>query len=100
MAEHVKVMMTEEEVTNKIREIGILISKDYEGKDVHIICILKGASFFACELAKRIKVPVTIDFMSVSSYGGGTESSGHVRIVKDLDSPIEGKNVIVVEDMA
>ncbi|MBR3040288.1 MAG: hypoxanthine phosphoribosyltransferase [Lachnospiraceae bacterium] len=99
MAEHVKVMMTEEEVTNKIKEIGILISKDYEGKDVHIICILKGASFFACELAKRIKVPVTIDFMSVSSYGGGTESSGHVKIVKDLDMPIEDKNVIVVEDI-
>ena len=99
MAEHVKVMMTEEEVDRKIKEIGLLISRDYEGRDVHLICILKGASFFACELAKRIEVPVTIDFMSVSSYGGGTESSGYVKIIKDLDAPIEGKNVIVVEDI-
>lgn len=99
MAEHIKMMLTEEEVTAKIKEIGQLISKDYEGKSVHLVCILKGASFFACELAKSITVPVTIDFMSVSSYGGGTESSGHVKIVKDLDIPIEGENVIVVEDI-
>ena len=99
MAEHIKKMMTEEEVNQKIKEIGILISKDYEGKEVHLICILKGASFFACELAKRITVPVTIDFMSVSSYGAGTESSGYVKIIKDLDAPIEGKNVIIVEDI-
>ena len=99
MAEHIKKMMTEEEVNQKIKELGILISKDYEGKEVHLICILKGASFFACELAKRITVPVTIDFMSVSSYGAGTESSGYVKIIKDLDAPIEGKNVIIVEDI-
>jgi hypoxanthine phosphoribosyltransferase len=99
MAEHVKVMLTEEEVDRKIKEIALLISRDYVGKSVHLICILKGASFFACELAKRITVPVTIDFMSVSSYGGGTESSGHVKIIKDLDAPIEGRNVIVVEDI-
>ena len=99
MAEHVKMMMTEEEVNQKIKEIALLISKDYEGKSVHLVCILKGASFFACELAKRITVPVTIDFMSVSSYGGGPESSGHVKIIKELDAPLEGKNVIVVEDI-
>ena len=99
MAEHIKMMMTEEEVNQKIKELALLISKDYAGKSVHLVCILKGASFFACELAKRITVPVTIDFMSVSSYGGGTESSGHVKIIKDLDSPLEGKNVIVVEDI-
>ena len=99
MAEHIKVMMTEEEVDRKIKELGLLITKDYEGKEVHIICILRGASFFACELAKRINLPVTIDFMSVSSYGGGTESSGHVKIVKDLEESIEGKEVIVVEDI-
>ena len=63
MAEHVKIMMTEEEVDRKIQEIGILISKDYEGKDVHLICILKGASFFAIDLVKRITVPVNIDYM-------------------------------------
>ena len=99
MAEHIKVMMTEEEVDRKIKELGLLITKDYEGKEVHIICILRGASFFACELAKRINLPVTIDFMSVSSYGGGTESSGHVKSVKDLEESIEGKEVIVVEDI-
>ena len=99
MAERIKVLMTEEEVDRKIKEIGLLISKDYEGKEVHIICILRGASFFACELAKRINLPVTIDFMSVSSYGAGTESSGHVKIIKDLEESIEGKDVIVVEDI-
>ncbi len=99
MAERIKVLMTEEEVDRKIKEIGLLISKDYEGKEVRIICILRGASFFACELAKRINLPVTIDFMSVSSYGAGTESSGHVKIMKDLEEPIEGKDVIVVEDI-
>lgn len=99
MAERIKVLMTEEEVDRKIKEIGLLISKDYEGKEVHIICILRGASFFACELAKRINLPVTIDFMSVSSYGAGTESSGHVKIMKDLEESIEGKDVIVVEDI-
>jgi hypoxanthine phosphoribosyltransferase len=99
MSERIKVLMTEEEVNRKIKEIGLLISKDYEGKEVHIICILRGASFFACELAKRINLPVTIDFMSVSSYGAGTQSSGHVKIVKDLEESIEGKEVIVVEDI-
>lgn len=99
MSERVKLLMTEEEVDKKIKEIGLLISKDYEGKSVHLVCTLKGASFFACELAKRISVPVTIDFMSVSSYGSGTESSGHIKINKDLDEPIEGKNVIIVEDI-
>ena len=99
MSERIKVLMTEEEVNRKIKEIGLLISNDYEGKEVHIICILRGASFFACELAKRINLPVTIDFMSVSSYGAGTQSSGHVKIVKDLEESIEGKEVIVVEDI-
>lgn len=66
---------------------------------MHLICILKGASFFACELAKRITIPVTIDFMSVSSYGGSTTSTGVVKIVKDLDEPIADENVIVVEDI-
>lgn len=99
MTDRIKVLMTEEEVNNKIRELGLLISKDYEGKNVHIVCILRGASFFACELAKRITVPVTIDFMSVSSYGNGTVSTGEVKINKDLDDSILHKNVIVVEDI-
>ena len=99
MAEKVRVLLTEQEVDARITEIGAQISKDYAGKTVHLVCVLKGGSFFMCELAKRITVPVSIDFMSVSSYGGGTASSGVVRIVKDLDEPLEGKDVIVVEDI-
>lgn len=83
----------------RIAEIAKQISEDYAGKEVHLVCILKGSIFFTCELAKRITVPVTLDFMSVSSYGNDTKSSGVVRIVKDLDEPLEGKHVIIVEDI-
>ena len=99
MAEHVEVMLSEEEVNKRICEIGEQISKDYAGKSVHLVCVLKGASFFMTELAKRITVPVSLDFMSVSSYGGETKSSGVVKIVKDLDEPLSGKEVLVVEDI-
>lgn len=99
MSEKISVLISEQEVNVKIAEIAAQISKDYEGKHVHLICILKGSVFFTCELAKRITVPVTLDFMSVSSYGSGTKSSGVVRIVKDLDETLEGKNVIVIEDI-
>ena len=75
MAERIRVLLSEEEVNERIRQIGEQISKDYEGRQVHLICVLKGGSFFMCELAKRITVPVSLDFMSVSSYGGGTKSS-------------------------
>ena len=97
MADKISVLYSEEEVNARIRELGEQISKDYEGKTVHLIGILKGATFFICELAKRITVPVTLDFMSVSSYGDATESSGIVKINKDLDEPLDDKNVIVVE---
>lgn len=99
MAERVEVLLSEEEVNARIRQIGEQISRDYEGKELHLVCILKGASFFTCELAKRITVPVSLDFMSVSSYGASSESSGVVKIVKDLDEPLEGKHVLVVEDI-
>ncbi len=99
MAERVRVLLSEEEVDARIKAIGEQISKDYEGKEVHLICVLKGGSFFMCELAKRISVPVSIDFMSVSSYGSETKSSGVVKIVKDLDETIMGKDVIVIEDI-
>ena len=89
MAERVEVMLSEEEVDRRIQEIGEQISKDYAGKQVHLVCVLKGGSFFLCELAKRITVPVSLDFMSVSSYGSGTESSGDVKIKKDLEHSIE-----------
>ena len=99
MAERIRVMYSEEEVSARIREIANQINRDYEGKEVHLISILRGGSFFMCELAKRITVPVTIDFMSASSYCMSTTSSGVVKIVKDLEEPIVGRDVIVVEDI-
>ncbi len=99
MAEHVRILLSEEEVDKRIQEIGEQISKDYAGKQVHLICVLKGGAFFMCELAKRISRPVSLDFMSVSSYGSSTKSSGVVRIVKDLDEPLKDKDVLVVEDI-
>ena len=99
MAEHVKVLLSEKEVDDRIQAIGEQISRDYAGKQVHLICVLKGGSFFLCELAKRITVPVSLDFMSVSSYGSETKSSGVVKIIKDLDEPIKGKDVLVIEDI-
>ena len=99
MSETIRQLISEEDVDRKIREIGEQISRDYEGRQVHLICVLKGGVFFTCELAKRISVPVSLDFMSVSSYGDDTSSSGVVRIVKDLDESIEGKDVLIVEDI-
>lgn len=99
MEDKIRVLLTEEQVDQKIQELGDQISRDYAGKEVHLICVLKGGAMFTCELAKRITVPVTMDFMSVSSYGSGTESSGVVKIVKDLDEPLKDKNVLIVEDI-
>ena len=99
MAEKVSVLITEEEVNARIKELGEIISKDYEGKQLHLVCVLKGGAYFMIELAKYITVPVVIDFMSVSSYGSGTESSGRIKIVKDLDESVMGKDVLVVEDI-
>lgn len=99
MAEHVRVMLSEDAVDKRIQQIGEQISKDYAGKQIHLVCVLKGGSFFMCELAKRITVPVSLDFMSVSSYGSSTKSSGVVKIIKDLDEPLKDKEVIVVEDI-
>ena len=99
MADKIRVLLTEEEVDKRIKEVAEQINKDYAGKSVHLICILKGGVFFTCELAKRLNMPVSMDFMSVSSYGAGTVSSGVVRIIKDLDEPLEGKNVLIVEDI-
>ena len=99
MSEKISVLISEEDVDKKVLEVAAQISKDYEGKEVHLICVLKGSVFFACELAKRITVPVTLDFMSVSSYGDDTKSSGVVKIIKDLDEPLENKDVLIVEDI-
>ena len=99
MAEKIKVLISEEEVDARIRELGEKISKEYEGKQIHLICVLKGGVFFMCELAKRITVPVSMDFMCVGSYGDGTKSSGVVRLAKDLDESIENKEVLIVADI-
>ncbi len=99
MADRISVMIPESVVDAKIKELGEQISKDYAGKQVHLICILKGGVFFACELAKRITVPVSLDFMQVSSYENATKSSGIVRIKKDLDDTIEDEEVLIVEDI-
>lgn len=99
MAEHVEVLLSEEEVDRRIQEMGDKISRDYAGKQVHLVCVLKGGCPFMCELAKRISVPVSYDFMAVSSYGSDTKSSGVVKIVKDLDESLKDKDVIVVEDI-
>ena len=99
MEDKIRVLVPEKDVDVKIAELGKKISEDYVGRQVHLVCVLKGGVFFMCELAKRITVPVTMDFMSVSSYGAGTESSGVVKIVKDLDQPLDGKDVLIVEDI-
>ena len=99
MKENIRVLISEADVDKKIEEIGKAISERYAGKTVHLICVLKGGAFFMCELAKRITVPVSMDFMAVSSYGSGTTSSGSIKMIKDLDESIEGKDVIIVEDI-
>ena len=95
----ISVYLTEEQLNKRIAEIGAQITEKYRGQSVYLICILKGSIFFTTELAKRIDLPMTMDFMSVSSYGGDTKSSGVIKIVKDLDEPLRDKDVIVVEDI-
>ncbi len=99
MNDKVSVLISEEEVEKKISELGKQISKDYEGKKIHLICVLRGGVFIAVELAKHLTVPVSMDFMAVSSYGNESASSGRVKIIKDLDDSIEGKDVLLVEDI-
>lgn len=99
MNEKITVMIDEDTVDARIKEIAAQISKDYAKKEVRLVCILKGSIFYTTELAKRLTIPTTMDFMSVSSYGAGTVSSGEINIKKDLDESIEGLDVIVVEDI-
>lgn len=96
---NISVYLTEEQLSRRIAEIGAEITQKYQGQSVYLICILKGSLFFTAELAKRIALPMTIDFMSVASYGAAKESSGNVTIKKDLENSIEGENVIIVEDI-
>jgi hypoxanthine phosphoribosyltransferase len=97
--EKISELISQKAVETRIAEIAEQINKEYEGRDVHLICILKGSLFFTCELAKRLTMPVTIDFIQVSSYGSGTVSSGNIKIKKELDESIEGRDVIVIEDI-
>lgn len=99
MADRIRQMFSEDEIGKKIAELGAKITKEYEGRELTMICILKGAAPFACELAKRIDLPVEMEYMRCSSYGNETESSGVVKIDLDLDRPIRGKNILVVEDI-
>ncbi len=94
-----EVLIDEETLQSKIKEIGTQITKDYEGKDLLIVCVLKGAVMFVSDLIKQVKLPLEIDFMAVSSYGSSTKSSGVVRILKDLDKDIKGKDLLIVEDI-
>jgi len=94
-----EVMISEQEIKDKVIELGKMITEDYKGKDLVVICVLKGAIMFVSDLIKEIKLPLAIDFMAVSSYGNSTKSSGVVKIIKDLDDSIEGKDVLIVEDI-
>lgn len=99
MKEEIQVRISEEELIAKIKEIAQQINEDYVGKKVHLVCILSGSVFFTCELAKYITVLVTMDFMRVSSYGEGMDSTGTISIDQDLNMSIEGRHVLVVEDI-
>ena len=99
MKEEIQVRISEEELIAKIKEIAQQINEDYVGKKVHLVCILSGSVFFTCELAKYITVPVTMDFMRVSSYGEGMDSTGTISIDQDLNMSIEGRHGLVVEDI-
>lgn len=94
-----EVLISEEEIQRKIKELGATLSAEYEGRTPLVICILKGAFIFMADLVKVITVPVEMDFMAVSSYGASTKSSGVVKIIKDLDVPVEGRDVLIVEDI-
>ncbi|WP_127587116.1 hypoxanthine phosphoribosyltransferase [Paenibacillus koleovorans] len=94
-----EIMFSEEEIGRKVAELGEILSRDYEGRNPLVICVLKGAFIFMSDLVKRMTIPLEVDFMAVSSYGQSTKSSGIVKIVKDLDAPVEGRDVLIVEDI-
>ncbi|MEK4508067.1 hypoxanthine phosphoribosyltransferase [Paenibacillus anaericanus] len=94
-----EVLISQEEIKEKVAELGQRLSKEYEGRNPLVICILKGAFIFMADLVKEITVPIELDFMAVSSYGNSTKSSGEVKIIKDLDTSIEGRDILIVEDI-
>ena len=93
------ILITQEQLRQRIHELGQRISRDYESRDLHLICVLKGGVTFLVDLMREITAPNSIDFMATSSYGVSTETSGVVRILKDLDAPIEGRHVLIVDDI-
>ena len=99
MKDNIKVLISQEDLENRIKEMAAQVSKEYEGEELHLICILRGSVFFTCELAKHLTIPVTIDFMTASSYRDQMESCGSVDIMTELTDSIEGKNVLVIEDI-
>ncbi|GAB6934866.1 hypoxanthine phosphoribosyltransferase [Calditerricola yamamurae] len=94
-----EVLISEEAIREKVRELGQILSAEYAGKNPLVICVLKGAALFMTDLVRQMNIPLEMDFMAVSSYGASTQSSGVVRILKDLDTPVEGRHVLVVEDI-
>ncbi len=97
--EELEVFLTEEQIQKRVAELGAQISRDYEGQDLHLVAVLKGSVVFLADLMRHITIPHSIDFMATSSYGATTESTGIVRILKDLDMPITERNVLIVEDI-
>ena len=94
-----EILVQADELQHRVRQLGADISRDYEGRPLLLIGVLKGAVFFLADLMRQIEIPCEVDFMAVASYGSATESSGVVRILKDLDTPIEGRHVLIVEDI-
>lgn len=94
-----EILITSEQIKEKVEQLGAQLSKEYEGRNPLVICVLKGAFIFMSDLVKEITVPIELDFMAVSSYGASTRSSGEVKIIKDLDTSIEGRDVLIVEDI-
>jgi hypoxanthine phosphoribosyltransferase len=94
-----EILVQRDDLTHRVRELAAEISRDYKGRDLFLVGVLKGAVFFLSDLMRHLEVPCEVDFMAVSSYGSSTDSSGVVRILKDLDAPIEGREVLIVEDI-
>ena len=94
-----ELLITREQIAQRVKEMGRQITEDFRGTDLTVICILKGAAMFFVDLVREIDLPMTMDFMAISSYGSATKSSGVVRILKDLDRPVNGKHVLVIEDI-
>jgi len=94
-----KILVTEEQITSKVKELALEVDKRYAGKDLLLVGVLKGAVMFMADLSREMQIPVQMDWMAVSSYGSGTQSSGVVRILKDLDADVLGRHVLIVEDI-